>query len=100
MDTVTARLLRSSLGFVYLWFGALKLVGMSPVTDLVRKSHPPLGTMPLSLGLAVFEVTLGLVLLLGRWRRQAAAAALLFDRVQGRPNRLLVFGFQGKESSQ
>ena len=48
------RLLRVSLGLVYLWFGALKVVGMSPVVELVRAAHPSLATLPLYVSLAAF----------------------------------------------
>jgi hypothetical protein len=53
-------LLRSSLGLVYFWFGTLKLVGLSPALELIRNAYPPMATMPLYFGLALFEVTLGL----------------------------------------
>lgn len=71
------RLLRASLGIVYLWFGALKLIGLSPVLELVRRAYPPMGTVPLYVGLALFEVGLGAALLSGIWRRGTAAAAIL-----------------------
>lgn len=75
--TVTAQgLLRLSLGIVYLWFGALKLVGMSPVLELVRLTYPPFATAPLYVGLALFELGLGIVLLAGVWKRWAAPAAV------------------------
>lgn len=73
----TERLLRWSLGIVYVWFGALKLVGMSPVLELVRQAYPVFATFPLYLTLAVGEVALGLVLLIGVWKRWAAAAVVL-----------------------
>lgn len=73
----TAWLLRVSLGVVYLWFGGLKLVRMSPVTDLVRDAYPLFATLPVYLGLGLFEVVLGVVLLTGAWTRHAAAAAVL-----------------------
>lgn len=36
MERVGVRLLRISIAVVFIWFGALKLVGMSPAEDLVR----------------------------------------------------------------
>lgn len=36
MDRIGIRLLRISLAVVFIWFGALKLVDMSPAADLVR----------------------------------------------------------------
>lgn len=71
------RLLRLSLGIVYLWFGALKIVGMSPVLELVRAAHPSLAMVPLYVALAAFEVSLGVLLLIGVWSRTTAAAAML-----------------------
>ncbi|MDQ3418592.1 MAG: DoxX family membrane protein [Acidobacteriota bacterium] len=71
------RLLRVSLGLVYLWFGALKVLGMSPVVELVRAANPLLATLPLYVALAAFEVGLGVVLLVGTWTRMGAAAATL-----------------------
>ena len=70
------RLLRVSLGVVYLWFGALKLVGVSPVLELVRRSYPSLGTLPLYLALTLIELTLGVLLLAGVWPRWTAAAVI------------------------
>lgn len=69
-------LLRVSLGAVYLWFGALKLVGVSPVLGLVRQSYPSMGTLPLYLALTLFELTLGVLLLAGVWPRWTAAAVV------------------------
>jgi putative oxidoreductase len=70
-------LLRWALGLVYVWFGALKLVGMSPVLELIRLSMPPLASLPLYLGLALFELAVGVALLGGWWTRRAAAAVVL-----------------------
>jgi putative oxidoreductase len=69
-------LLRASLGIIYLWFGALKLLQMSPVLDLVRRAYPPLGALPLFLGLGLFEVALGLALLGGLGKPWTAAAVV------------------------
>ncbi|MGH9159484.1 MAG: DUF417 family protein [Vicinamibacteraceae bacterium] len=73
----TGWLLRVSLGVVYVWFGGLKLVGMSPVTTLVRNAYPMFEALPIYVGLALFEVVLGIALLVGAWTRHAAAAAVL-----------------------
>lgn len=70
------RLLRWSLGIVYLWFGALKLVEMSPVLGLVRSVYTPLASVPLYCALTLFEIALGLVFLTGAWTRWAGAAAV------------------------
>ncbi|GAB4576403.1 MAG: DoxX family protein [Anaerolineae bacterium] len=59
-------ILRISLGIVFLWFGALKLVpGLSPAEDLVRQTtyfvDPDL-FLPV---LAIWEMAIGLGLILG-----------------------------------
>lgn len=71
------RLLRWSLGIVYLWFGALKFTNLSPVLELVRRTNPALATVPLYCGLAVFELGLGVLLFAGIWQRWTAVAAIL-----------------------
>src|SRR4051794_17092753 len=58
--------LRCALGLVFVWFGALKVTGDSPVTGLVHETLPwfPIGPLMLALGLA--EVLFGVALLAGR----------------------------------
>lgn len=59
------RLLRIALGVVFLWFGALKVAGVSPVADMVSETVywvRPEVLVPL---LGVWEATVGLGLLLG-----------------------------------
>lgn len=69
--------LRVALGLVFLWFGGLKLVGKSPVEDLVALTIPwlPAGSTVLLLG--VWEVILGVLFLLGRWMRWTLVLFLL-----------------------
>lgn len=74
---VLERLLRWPLAAVYVWFGALKVVGMSPAFGLVRRSYPALASAPGFAALGVFELALGLVLAVGVWTRWAAAAVVL-----------------------
>ena len=67
-------LLRLTLGFTYVWFGALKLLGVSPIADLVRKTSlflpkdaavPIMGTMEVAIGVGLLSrVALRLTLLL------------------------------------
>ncbi len=64
MSANAVRLLRWALGVTYLWFGALKIVGESPVADLA-------GAMALGLPRHLF------VRLLGVWE-MAIGVALLF----------------------
>ena len=59
-------LLRASLGVVFFWFGALKVLGMTPVTDLVAGTvfwADPRWFVP---ALGAMEVLIGLGLILGR----------------------------------
>src|SRR5215207_6044951 len=64
------RLLRISMGIVFFWFGALKLVpGLSPAENLIRES---ITFFPMSLFLpllAVWEMVIGLGFLTGRFMR-------------------------------
>jgi len=63
MDRVGVRLLRISLAVVFIWFGGLKLIGMSPAADLVRAT---VYWMPFEVFfpiLGVWEVAIGVFLL-------------------------------------
>ena len=64
IDKIAIPLLRLSLGIVYIWFGALKIFGVSPVSDIVAKTLRPLPenvSVPL---MGLWEVTIGIGLLL------------------------------------
>jgi uncharacterized membrane protein YkgB len=63
----TVPLLRISLGIVYIWFGALKVADATPVGQLVAKTVPFLPEKIFVPGLGVFEVLLGLGLIVGRY---------------------------------
>jgi putative oxidoreductase len=56
-------LLRLSLAFVFIWFGALKLVGASPVIDLINKTYPFLPEPLFCTILGAIEVLTGIGLL-------------------------------------
>jgi len=60
-------LLRVSLGIVFMWFGALKLTNSTPVAELVANTVPFLPSEWFVPALGVFEVLLGLALLIGRY---------------------------------
>ncbi len=69
------RLLRMALAVTFIWFGALKVLGQSPVADLVSRTVywiPPAFFVPF---LGTWEVVVGLGLLLGLALR---AVLLLF----------------------
>jgi uncharacterized membrane protein YkgB len=57
--------LRIALGLVFVWFGALKLAGVSPVADLVADAIPWLPAPVAVPGLGVVEILMGLGLLTG-----------------------------------
>ena len=76
------RLLRISLGVVFLWFGALKLLpGLSPAEELVRNTvffvNPDI-FVPL---LAIWEMAIGIGFLFG-WQMRATLI-LLFLQMPG-----------------
>lgn len=55
--------LRYAVAVVYIWFGALKLIGFSPATELVEKTvywFNPTWFLPL---LAIWEITIGICFL-------------------------------------
>lgn len=65
--------LRMSVGLVFVWFGLLKVLDVSPVADLVARTvywFDPDIVVP---ALGVFEVAVGVLLLLNRWLRLALA---------------------------
>jgi uncharacterized membrane protein YphA (DoxX/SURF4 family) len=74
------RLLSVSMGLVFVWFGALKLAGMSPAEPLIRDTLDFLpGTLVdrLILLLAIWEVAIGIGFLSGRARRVVLIMLLL-----------------------
>jgi uncharacterized membrane protein YkgB len=88
-------LLRIALGVVFLWFGALKLVpGLSPAETLAGRTIETLtfGIVPAAVAvpfLALWEVAIGLGLLIGRWMR--ATLLLLFVQMLGTITPLFLF---------
>ena len=88
-------LLRIALGIVFLWFGALKLVpGLSPAETLAGRTIETLtqGLVPTSVAvpmLALWEVAIGVGLLVGRWMR--VTLALLFVQMLGTITPLVLF---------
>jgi uncharacterized membrane protein YkgB len=71
-------LLRISVGIVFVWFGALKLVpGLSPAEPLIRATLP---FLPMNLFLpilAIWEMAIGVGFIIGRWPRVTIALMLL-----------------------
>jgi uncharacterized membrane protein YkgB len=66
VDRVSVSLLRIAIGTVFVWFGALKLTGDTPVAQLVANTLPFLPRNVFVPALGVFEVLLGAALLIGR----------------------------------
>jgi putative oxidoreductase len=59
-------MLRVSLGVVFVWFGMLKILDVSPVADLVANTVYWFDRETFVTVLGAFEVTVGALLLLGR----------------------------------
>ena len=74
-------LMRASLGVVFIWFGALKLSNASPVGELVAKTVPFLPANVFVPALGIFEMLLGLGLLIGR--RLEIVALLMVAHLSG-----------------
>lgn len=89
------KLLRWSIGFVFVWFGALKLwPGLSPADEIATATSRELTFGLLStdvarLGLAFLEITIGVGLLTGRWLR--LTIALLLAQMAGTLTPLVIF---------
>jgi putative oxidoreductase len=81
MSSYAIMIIRVSLGIVFVWFGLLKVMGVSPVFDLA--SHvvywlPPELFVPL---LGIWEIAIGVGLLLGKALR--VILSLLFLQLAG-----------------
>ena len=66
---VAVPLLRISLGVVFVWFGLLKIFEVSPVAEFVARTVYWVDPNLFVPALGVFEVTLGVLLLLGKMMR-------------------------------
>ncbi|MGH2542682.1 MAG: hypothetical protein ACRDIB_07790 [Ardenticatenaceae bacterium] len=63
MSEAALPLLRTSLGVTYIWFGALKIAGVSPVAGLVARTVPLLPERAAVVLMGIWEVTIGIGLL-------------------------------------
>jgi uncharacterized membrane protein YphA (DoxX/SURF4 family) len=70
-------ILRVSLGAVFIWFGMLKILDVSPVADLVANTVYWFDPETFVTVLGVFEVAVGTLLLLGRALRLTLLLFLL-----------------------
>ena len=88
-------LLRWSIGAIFIWFGALKLVpGLSPADQIATDTTMVLTLDLLSedvarLSLAVLELTIGIGLLTGRFLR--LTLLILFAQMTGTLTPLIIF---------
>lgn len=95
MATHGVTMLRCSIGLVFIWFGALKLVpGMSPADQIATDTTMKLTFGLLSedfarLALAALELVIGFGLLTGRFLR--ATLLLLFLQMAGTLTPLVLF---------
>ena len=69
------RLLRVALGTVFVWFGALKILGETSVLGIIQSAYPFLASAPLLQALGVGETILGGGVLLG-WRVRTFASLM------------------------
>jgi uncharacterized membrane protein YkgB len=77
MEKHSINLMRIALSLVYIWFGALKIVGMSPAGELVKETvywFKPEIFIPI---LGICEVFIGLGLLIRKWVPFAVVLLLL-----------------------
>lgn len=70
-------LLRFSLAVIFLWFGVMKIAGVSPVTDLLRSSFPVLADPPFLQLLGLVEVAIAAGLVIKRVSRQTTVLMVL-----------------------
>lgn len=69
-------MLRIALGIVFVWFGALKVLDLTPVGDLVAGAVPWFDKSWFVPALGGFEVVVGLMLMSGKWVRLTCAAMI------------------------
>lgn len=62
-------LLRLSIGVIYIWYGILKILGISPVEELVFRATHWIGTHNFVIFLGFFEVLIGLFLAIKKFLR-------------------------------
>jgi uncharacterized membrane protein YkgB len=58
--------LRLALGLTFLWFGALKLLGASPVIEILKHSYSFIPVQPFAVALGMWEVLVGVGLIAKR----------------------------------
>lgn len=81
MDKYCHPLMRISISVIFIWFGLLKPLGMSPEEELIRNTVYWLPVNYVLPFLGIWEVAIGAMLLLGRFTR--FALLLLFLQLPG-----------------
>lgn len=75
-------LLRMSLGIIFFWYGLLKVIGISPVEELVeRATHWIVGARDFVFVLGIWEMIIGLCLFFRKYKR--IGLILLFMQFPG-----------------
>lgn len=62
-------LLRLTMGIIYIWYGILKIIGISPVEELVFRATHWIGTHNFVIFLGFFELLIGLFLAIKKFLR-------------------------------
>lgn len=55
--------IKISLAIVYVWFGILKVLGVSPVEELIKNTYPWIPEPPFIVILGFWEILIGILLL-------------------------------------
>ncbi|MFL6123580.1 hypothetical protein [Actinophytocola sp.] len=63
---ISLPLLRGAFGVVFFWFGALKVIGVSPVSDFVAGTLPWFDRAWLIPAIGLFEMAIGIGMFVGR----------------------------------
>lgn len=74
-------LLRYAMGIVFLWYGLLKILGISPIEELVNHATHWIGVHNFVIFLGVWEVVIGICLFVKKWNR--LGLLLLFMQFPG-----------------
>ncbi len=77
MERHVRRYFRQALAVIFLWFGALKVVGESPIAELVSRTLPFLPRQAALVGLGWLEIAIGVCFLFRRTVRIALVLLLL-----------------------
>ena len=74
LQRISLPLLRLAIGIVFVWFGALKFSDATPVGDFVARTLPWFDRHWLLPALGLFEVSIGLAMIAGRFLTLVCAA--------------------------